>query len=425
MWTPGQESRMEQIAVEIDALLNHPNKSQKQWDRMRALTNEGQELRIQQKSHQSALKYRDAASPFPCGDAPFGTGVPGAGLPTQKSFAGLGRSEPKWSPPSPLQASQDELKQLYDAASHRAGGFQIELGTKDFGASSQIGMKTAGAPIVETGLGLPSVIVPGLQLQLPYEPDRLFSHFPGVNMDGPSAAFLQHTSNTNPAAAVAEAAAKPDLGMQLTEQTVRPTKIAALASVSMEALQDYESFVNWIPTELQRALIDAETNQIVNGDGTGANMTGILNTSGLLTRAIGSDTAIDALQKAFNDLRVGAAFATANLIALHPTTWNAIRRQKTTLGNYILSPDPSTGQVESVFGVPVVVNTKIAAGTAIVFDTSQAVLAWTRLGLTMQVNQFGDTEWTNNLVSFRVEERIAIGVRRPPAVCTVTGLPTS
>jgi hypothetical protein len=38
---------------------------------------------------------------------------------------------------------------------------------------------------------------------------------------------------------------------------------------------------------------------------------------------------------------------------------------------------------------------------------------------------FGDTEWTNNLVSFRVEERIAIGVRRPSAVCTVTGLPTS
>jgi uncharacterized protein (TIGR03083 family) len=67
----------------------------------------------------------------------------------------------------------------------------------------------------------------------------------------------------------------------------------------------------------------------------------------------------------------------------------------------------------------------VPAGTGIVFDTSQAVLAWTRLGLTMGVNQFGDTEWTNNLVSFRVEERVAIGVRRPTAVCTVTGLPTA
>ena len=131
------------------------------------------------------------------------------------------------------------------------------------------------------------------------------------------------------------------------------------------------------------------------------------------------------MQLAFNDLRVGPAFATADLVALHPTTWNAIRREKTTFGSYILSPDPSTGQVESIFGVTVVVNTFVPAGTAIVFDTSQAVLAWTRLGMTMGVNQFGDTEWTNNLVSFRVECREAIGVRRPSAVVTVTGLPTS
>jgi HK97 family phage major capsid protein len=174
-----------------------------------------------------------------------------------------------------------------------------------------------------------------------------------------------------------------------------------------------------------RALINAETNQVVNGSGTAPNMTGILNVSGMLTRAMGTDTPLDAIQLAFNGLRVGPAFATADLVAMHPTTWNAIRRQKTTFDSYILSPDPSTGQVESLWGVTVVVNTFIPAGTAIVFYPTQAVLAWTRLGLTMGVNQFGDTEWTNNLVSFRVEERVAIGVRRPTAVCTVTGLPTS
>jgi HK97 family phage major capsid protein len=150
-----------------------------------------------------------------------------------------------------------------------------------------------------------------------------------------------------------------------------------------------------------------------------------LNTSGLLTRAQGTDTPIDALQKSFNDLRVGPAYSTADLLAMHPTTWNAIRRQKTTFDSYILSPDPSTGQVESIFGVPTVVNTLIPAGTALVFDTTQAILAWTRMGLTKGVNQFGDTEWVNNTVSFRVGQRIAIGVRRPSAVCTVTGLPTT
>jgi hypothetical protein len=389
--------------------------------RVRQLNAEMDQIEIAVKTREKALSMGDYASPVPYGDP--ADAPPGAALPTQKSFGGLGRSEPKWQPPSPLHASHAELKQLFDAASHRAGGFQVEL-TKSVGAGD-MRMKTAGAPVLEAGLGLPSVIQPQLQLPLRFEPDRLFSHFPGVNMDGPSAAFLVHTSNTNPAAAIGENSPKPDLGLQLSEQVVRPTKIAALASASMEALMDYESFLDWIPTELTRALIDAETDEIVNGSGTAPHMTGILNTSGLLTRAQGADTPIDAIQRAFNDLRVGSAFATADLIAMHPSTWNSIRRQKTTFNSYILSPDPSTGQVESVFGVRVVVNTHIAAGTAIVFDTSQAVLAWTRLGMTLQVNPYGDTEWVNNTTSFRVEERIAIGVRRPSAICTVTGLPTS
>jgi hypothetical protein len=37
-------------------------------------------------------------------------------------------------------------------------------------------------------------------------------------------------------------------------------------------------------------------------------------------------------------------------------------------------------------------------------------------------NQFGDTELTTNTISFRAEERIAIGVVRPTAICTVMGL---
>jgi tetratricopeptide (TPR) repeat protein len=69
----------------------------------------------------------------------------------------------------------------------------------------------------------------------------------------------------NPAAVVAEGAAKPDLGMQLTEQIVKPVKIAAIAGVTMEALQDYESFVNWIPLELTRALINAEIALVASG----------------------------------------------------------------------------------------------------------------------------------------------------------------
>ena len=296
-------ARLDQLHDEVRAKTANGTITHAYMDRVEA---EAEELETQIRTHRKAVSM----SSFSDSDQ-----YRAPGMPTMKAVGGLGKSQPKWQPPSPLHADHTELKQLYDAACHRAGGFQIQLKTAD---TDTIHTKAAGAPIVETGGGftLPSVISPGLQLLLPYEPDRLFSHFPHVNMDGPSAAFLQHTGNTNPAAAVGEGQPKPDLGMQLTEQVVKPTKIAALASATLEILQDYESFANWIPTELARALVNAETDQVVNGSGTAPNMLGILNTSGLLTRAMASDTPIDAIQKAFNDLRIGPAFATADLVVL-------------------------------------------------------------------------------------------------------------
>ena len=109
---------------------------------------------------------------------------------------------------------------------------------------------------------------------------------------------------------------------------------------------------------------------------------------------------------------------------LHPTTWAALQLEKSSQGVYLLNPnDPNAiGDLDNVFGVKVVATTKIAAGTALVLDTSQAVVAWTRMGLRTDVNYYGNTEFNTNAVTFRIEERIAIGVQRPSAICKVTGL---
>ena len=353
------------------------------------------------------------------------------------NFAGSGDMHPsrhrsqvthkgiRWNPPSPLHASESQIKSLFSAARSRMPSYSLEIGAKSAG-DWDMGFKS---PISEGGIGgggLPSVILP-TAFQLPYEPDRLFSHFNGSEMPGPSVSYVQHTGNTNPAAAVAELGTKPEIGMNLTVKTVSPTKIAALASVSMEALDDYADFARFVPTELTRALLDAETDQILNGNGTAPNMTGILNTSGLLTRAIGSDTRLDAIRKGINDIRVGSSFGVADLIVLHPSTWAQLQLEKSSQGVYLLNPnDPNAiGDLDNVFGVKVIATTKIAAGTALIFDTSQAVTAWTRMGLRTDVNYYGNTEFNTNAVTFRIEERIAIGVQRPTAIAKVTGLGTA
>jgi hypothetical protein len=319
---------------------------------------------------------------------------------------------------SPLQVPVSEYRGLYEAVTRKLPSYRIDT-------------KAAFAESGFTSGTLPPILMPQLSLDLPYEPDRAFSHFRQLSApEAASVEYIQHTSNTNPAAAVAELGTKPDLGMVLTTVTTPYVKIAALASVSMEALSDFGKFMSWVPQELQRAVIDAETNEVVNGSGSSPHMRGILNTSGVLTRAIGADTPIDALRKGINDIRVGSSFAKADLILTHPTTWADLTLQMSTTGQYLLNPDDpaALGDLDNVFGCKVITNAYVPAGTAIVLD-SNWVYAWTRHSLTIDINQYGSdgstNYWTQNAVSFRCEERVAIGVARPTAVNLVTGLPSS
>jgi HK97 family phage major capsid protein len=375
---------------------------------------EANEIKATIKSLQQARKWSTAGAPEAgTTGQPSGTGNTGSGIKVKKFNA-----------PDPLQATEQQWFELFNAAQRRMGGYTARIGettTKSLG-SGDLKMK---APFGEGAVGslLPPVLLPDAY-QLPYEPDRLFTAFPGVQAEGQSVTFLMHESNTGQAGAVAELAEKPQLGMQVSPKTVEFTVIGALQTFSLQAIRDFDSFMSFAPAELQRAVINAETDQVVNGDGTGADMLGILATPGVLKRAVGADTPVDAIVSAFNDLRVGPSFGTADLVAMHPSTWNYVRLQKNQYGSYLLLQNTPNqiGTMNDLFGVNVVVNTMIPEGTAIVFDTTKSIKSWTRWGLEVMLNQFGTYEFENNAVTWRVEERVAIGVFRPTNICVVTGL---
>ncbi len=73
-------------------------------------------------------------------------------------------------------------------------------------------------------------------------------------------------------------------------------KISALASASTEILDDLPVFHQFVSNDLGRAVIDAETNWIVN-----ASVTGLIWQTNTLTRLVGADPPIDALEKAVDD----------------------------------------------------------------------------------------------------------------------------
>jgi len=354
---------------------------------------------------------------------------------------------------SPMDLTGEQLKALHRAAELRTP-LTMEIGQKSIGGYS---------PFMESnltgGLGqLPPLIIPNRFMSLPYEPSRISQYLPSAAMNGPSAAWLTHSGNTQEVAAVAEGATKGDIGPTVFETVSKPTKIAGLVSVSLEAWQDYGDFGQWLPTELTRSLINAESNYVLNagttGGPTGATFQGLLGASGTLTREVGTDTPLDAVNKAMVDIRVGPAFAEPDLMIVHPATLAALRREKDSEGRYILgllagpltltadgtppaaaAPDANLGGVipqgtstvsQDLWGLPIVESTQCPAGTAILMSVrAGAALFYVRLGMLLQFNPFGDAEWQNNLFSWRVEERVALALPRPTAINILTGLPTS
>jgi HK97 family phage major capsid protein len=319
-----------------------------------------------------------------------------------------------------------EFKNMF-AALQRKQDYRIET-SHMFGAQTK-------APVTEGGFtsgSLPPILLP-FDLELPYDPTDVFAAF--TQMAAPQARaieYLQHTSNTNPPSFVAEMGTKVDLGPQLTTVSQTFNKVAAMVTVSNELIWDYKETMPWMTAELNRAIIDARNNACVNGNGTGSNLTGLLNVSGTLTRSVGSDTPLDAVRKAANDIRVGSTFATPNVIFLHPLTHADLQLQKSTTGQYLLGDpqDPATvGGLHSIFDLKVVTSAYVPAGTAILAD-DRWLWGWTRMGLLIETattgtDASGTNLWTQNAVGIRAEMRIATGYPRPASLNILTGLPAS
>lgn len=384
----------------------------------------------EQEKNTVSFKTRQYANKFAAGPDEIG---PGAAYRTK------GISSEKWQPPGVLDCTQAQWESLFAAASAKMPSYGVTVkaggsfADKALTGGGDIRIKASSSPTGEgiAGAGgslLPPVLLPQAFEQR-FEPDRLFKHLPGVAADGQWVSFLKHVSNTNPATPSPEFGTIPDVGMNITSQQVTFTRVNAMCTFSIELLTDFSEFMSFVPHELAKAVVDSETNFIVNNtDTTYGQSKGLLHTSDVLTRdATQSDTPIDAVVAAYNDIRVGSSYGTADIVAMHPSTWLALRTVRSSTGLYVLDqnePNNLGQSYDTLFGVRIIQNSWIPAGTAIVMDASIGCIGWTRQGLELMTNWAGDNEFSTYAWSFRAVERIAIGVQRPTAVCIVSNLPT-
>ena len=255
------------------------------------------------------------------------------------------------------------------------------------------------------------------------EKARVASLIPTETTQAPTVFYFRGSAAASAAAAVAEGAAKPESSPEWAQVSAPVRKLAHFVRVNDEVLQDFTNFSEVIGQELLAGLIDAENAQLLTGSGVAPNLTGLLTTSGILTRARGSDSNLDAVAKAKADLRVGASYTEPDAIVIHPTNLMSIQTAKDGDGRY-LTNDPAATGPEMLFGMKVVATTKMTLNTALIGNFKEAARIYLRMQPTVDVAPLGGgtTEFIANQTLVRCEERLALAVPRPTSLCAITGL---
>lgn len=253
--------------------------------------------------------------------------------------------------------------------------------------------------------------------------------------------YLQETTNTNAAAAVAESGAKPESTITFTQVDEPVRKVATFLPVSDEMLEDEAQIRSYLENRLRLFVQHAEEDQLLNGSGTAPNIRGLLNRVGIQTgtrsalgtsagNGAGASVLGDVFMQAITNIRVNALVEPDGIV-VHPTNWQTMRLVKDSAGQY-LGGGPMIGAYgnglmasESYWGLPVVVTSRIAANTALVGAFGTMAQVFYRNGLTVEASNSHADFFQLNQTALRAEQRLALAVYRPQAFHAITALQTA
>ena len=158
---------------------------------------------------------------------------------------------------------------------------------------------------------------------------------------------------TNNAAPVAEGDLKPQSEIQYEEKTAAVRTIAHWMRASVQILADAPGLQSIIDNRLRYGLAYVEEQQLLNGSGTGQNLSGLVTEATAYAAPFTPDGAqmIDTIRMSM--LQVALAEYPANGIVLNPIDWTFIETMKDGEGRYLIG-NPRGNLSPTLWGLPVV-----------------------------------------------------------------------
>lgn len=290
-------------------------------------------------------------------------------------------------------------------------GGAIESLTKGNSRSASFTLKadmTVGADF--TGEVIPADRVPGYKFD-PTRPVHIRSLIPQGSTASDVVRFVKESGYSNGAAAKAEGTALGQSDFDMTASDANVRKIGTYFRISEEMLADTPQLTSYLSARAPEKLLEVEDTQILSGNGTAPNLSGIIrdaadfDLTGAFADAVDNANEFDVIVASLNQLSL-ANYA-ADTILLNPTDFHKILLLKDSQNAYL--KDQVYAGLQPVFmGVKVVLNTAIAAGTFLIGNFSVGSQLWVRDNVNVEFFREDGTNVRDGFVTVRVSERVAL-----------------
>lgn len=259
------------------------------------------------------------------------------------------------------------------------------------------------------------------------QPKRVRDLFPAASTNANLIEYfysLGLTSNNGrgAAAAVPEVGAdgeyglKPKSALSFAQASSPIRTIAHWMPAHRSALADVPQLKSIITDELMYGLALEEDYQLLLGDGTGENLKGLMNVTGIqsITQGTGDNKA-DVIRRAMTKSALAQYPATG--IVMHPEDWEDIELTKAAGdGQYLVAQNVVVGATSRLWRVPVVETPVIEAGTFLTGAFGQAAKIYDREKANLRIAEQHEDFFIRNAVVLLVEERLGLVVPRPESL---------
>lgn len=224
--------------------------------------------------------------------------------------------------------------------------------------------------------------------------------------------YMEQIGYTNAADIVPETTLKPESALTFEERTALVKVVAHWLPVTNQALADITGLQNYIDTQLLWGLGQAEEAQMLYGNGTGENLTGLMVHTGVQVAPVrlADDNFVDTIRRA---ITLATRFGDVpNGIVISPTDWETIELTKGNDDHYIVA-NIATGGEQRLWRVPVVVSSNIVAGDYLVGAFGTGATIFDREEKNIRISEHHENYFVRNMKAILAEQRLAFAIQKP------------